>query len=66
MRKVYEERKIFCTKDGALGIGPAFLRPSDIVCVLQGGSAPYVFRSTPGGDYYYLVGECFNFYLHGT
>ncbi|KXX75150.1 Heterokaryon incompatibility protein 6, OR allele [Madurella mycetomatis] len=62
VRNVCQQRSIFQARDGSLGIGSTAIRPRDIICVLQGGSVPYVLRSAldriaPRG--YWLVGECY-------
>jgi len=72
VRNVCQQRSIFRSGDGTLGIGPMAVRSGDVICVLQGGSVPYVLRpvldnnNNSGSDakegYYWLVGEC---YLEG-
>lgn len=53
-------RKVFCTKQGALGLGPALLREGDLCCVLFAAQVPFILRSV--GKMYQLVGEA---YVHG-
>jgi hypothetical protein len=54
---------IFQAADGTLGIGPTAIISGDIICVLQGGSVPYVIRraASSGNDSgcYWFVGECY-------
>ena len=52
-------RRIFVTDSGFLGLGPKAMLPGDIVCVLLGGSVPFVLR--PMNGYYLLIGET---YIH--
>jgi hypothetical protein len=55
------ERAFIITDRGFMGLGPSYTQPGDIVCVLRGGSVPFVLRPLEG-DYYQFVGEC---YVHG-
>jgi hypothetical protein len=48
-------RKVFCTKQGTLGLGPALLREGDLCCVLFGSRVPFILRRMR--DNYQLVGE---------
>ncbi|KAF5013205.1 hypothetical protein FDECE_784 [Fusarium decemcellulare] len=57
-----DKRKFFITPTGYMGIGPPCMEPTDIVCVLFGGSTPYVVRPTSTEGEYLFVGEC---YVHG-
>lgn len=55
-------RRVFRCEDGKLGLGPAAMRPGDLVVVLFGGIVPYVLRPLDGegGDEqkWAFVGEC--------
>ncbi|POS79917.1 hypothetical protein DHEL01_v201694 [Diaporthe helianthi] len=55
-------RRVFRCEDGKLGLGPAAMRPGDVVVVLFGGIVPYVLRLLldGGGDEqkWAFVGEC--------
>jgi hypothetical protein len=53
-------RRIFVTRNGTIGLGPASLQKGDLVAVLFGGLTPFVLRQRD--DHYLLVGEC---YVHG-
>ncbi|KAH8769679.1 heterokaryon incompatibility protein-domain-containing protein [Hyaloscypha sp. PMI_1271] len=53
-------RKVFCTKQGTLGLGPALLREGDLCCILFGARVPFILRRVR--DNYQLVGES---YVHG-
>lgn len=52
-------KKLFCTRNGTLGIGPGVLQSGDICCILFGVSVPIILR--PVGLAYRLVGEA---YIH--
>jgi hypothetical protein len=55
-------RKFFVTEKRNMCLGPGATIPGDIVCVLFGGSKPYVLRPIPHTDHHLFVGEC---YVHG-
>jgi len=52
-------RRFFVTKQGYMGVGPAYIGKGDIVCVLFGGSTPYILRPTTNEGEYLLLGECY-------
>lgn len=57
-------RRVFRCEDGKLGLGPAAMRPGDVITVLFGGIVPYVLRPLYGtgdsgdGQKWAFVGEC--------
>lgn len=53
-------RKLFCTRDGYVGIGDVTLKKGDLVCIFLGGDVPFILRKSQGK--YRFVGEC---YVHG-
>jgi hypothetical protein len=55
-------RRQFVTDNGFLGLGPRNMQVGDIVCVLFGGSIPYILRSNDTSGVFKLVGES---YVHG-
>lgn len=58
-----ENRRIFLTSGGSLGIGSARIKPGDIVVVLQGAEVPFVIREDCSKcDAYNLISEA---YVHG-
>ncbi|KAF2843152.1 HET-domain-containing protein [Patellaria atrata CBS 101060] len=58
------QRRLFLTKGGLLGIGPASMLKGDHVCVILGAIVPYILRQVE--EQYLLVGECYSFNLmHG-
>jgi hypothetical protein len=50
-------RRLFRTRNDSIGLGPACMRPDDIVVVLYGGNTPYVLR--PRGDKYLFMGQAY-------
>jgi hypothetical protein len=63
--QVMPGRKLFRTHlKRSLGTGPQSLEPGDIVCVLAGGTVPYLIRPINGGreNKFSFVGEA---YVHG-
>lgn len=54
-------RRPFVTKKGHLGLGPAELRPGDIVAVILGSEVPLILRRVggAGGEDFVLVGEAY-------
>ena len=55
-----KQRRLFYSKKGYFGLGPAVMRPGDIVCVLFGAQVPFILRRKDSR--YQLVGES---YVHG-
>ena len=55
----FKERKPFLGKHGSVGIGPLSVREGDLVCVLHGGSFPFILRKTESMGVYHLVGEAY-------
>lgn len=56
-----DDRRLFYTQRGYIGIGPAALQIEDEIAVIYGGRVPYVVRERPCGRQF--VGEC---YVHGS
>jgi hypothetical protein len=56
-----QNRRIFRTSRGYLGLGPRSMREGDLVAVLHGGRVPFVLRvlGQPEAAYFALVGDCF-------
>ncbi|KAH7061663.1 heterokaryon incompatibility protein-domain-containing protein [Paraphoma chrysanthemicola] len=56
-----QNKRIFRTSRGYLGLGPRSMREGDLVAVLHGGRVPFVLRimGQPGAAYFVLVGDCF-------
>ncbi|KAH7064450.1 heterokaryon incompatibility protein-domain-containing protein [Paraphoma chrysanthemicola] len=49
--------RIFCfTKHNRIGLVPDDTKVGDLICLLQGGSVPYILR--PAGNKYIFIGEC--------
>jgi hypothetical protein len=51
-------RIFFNTQGGRIGQGPQSLKPDDIVCLIYGGTVPYILRSVDDGTFTF-VGHCF-------
>ncbi|KAK1460285.1 HET domain-containing protein [Colletotrichum melonis] len=56
-RTYSNNRKVFATRDGRVGIGPKMMQPGDEVVVLFGGRMPFIARQR--GDHRLLVGSCY-------
>jgi hypothetical protein len=54
-------RSFLITAKGYLGLGSRNRQPSDLICVLRGGTVPLTLRQR-GDGYHELVGEA---YVHG-
>jgi hypothetical protein len=55
------DSRLFTTSSGQLGLGPANMKPDDIIVVLFGGNTPFLLRPLANGQWN-LVGRC---YVHG-
>jgi len=58
--RALKRRRLFYSKKGYFGLGPAVMQPGDIVCVLFGAQVPFILRRKDSR--YQLVGES---YVHG-
>src|SRR6266536_3325264 len=58
--KTCDSRKFFLLQNGYFGLGPAIMKPGDVVGVVLGASVPFILRRY--GECYKVVGEC---YAHG-
>ena len=58
--RALKQRRLFYSKKGYFGVGPAVMQPGDIVCVLFGAQVPFILRRKDSR--YQLVGES---YVHG-
>lgn len=64
MYLVCHNRRVFFTKPGIYGLGPACARKGDIVVVLFGADTPFILR--PYGDEYLLMGQAYvDCIMHG-
>ncbi|KAJ3469897.1 hypothetical protein MRS44_003962 [Fusarium solani] len=55
-------RRLFLTEDGRLGLGPAAMREGDHLCILFGGSVPFIMRpegQSWRGQSWSLIGESY-------
>ena len=57
------DRRFFVSSQGYLGIGPSIMEPGDKLCVLFGGSTPYVIRPTSDPNEFLFLGECYTYGL---
>ena len=61
-------RRMFSTKNGRIGMGPADMEPNDVVILLSGGRTPFIVRpsdseSATSGKIYQIVGYA---YVHAV
>ncbi|OBT68485.1 hypothetical protein VE03_02789 [Pseudogymnoascus sp. 23342-1-I1] len=61
-------RRLFSTKNGRIGMGPADMEPNDLVTILSGGRTPFIVRpsdleSANKGGNYQIIGYA---YVHGV
>ena len=61
---IIEDKDMFLTSQGYLGLGQEGFRSGDIVCILLGGEVPYLLRQTVSSHtgIFNLLSEC---YIHG-
>ncbi len=57
LEHLFEERHLFETEMGYIGMGPQDLQDGDYVCVLAGGKVPFALRKV--NEFYRLVDGCF-------
>jgi hypothetical protein len=60
LKPVFENRRMFTTENGYIGLGPRDMRVGDHIALFSGGSMPLVMRTK--GTKLELVGDC---YVHG-
>jgi hypothetical protein len=60
LEPVHENRRMFKTEKGYIGLGPGDMRAGDHIALFTGGSMPLIMRSK--GTKLELVGDC---YFHG-
>jgi hypothetical protein len=58
-------RTMFVTTKGYLGLAPWNARKGDLICVLLGGSTPFLLRPVPSRHHFTLVGECYVYGIMG-
>ncbi|KAL8748196.1 MAG: hypothetical protein Q9190_000015 [Brigantiaea leucoxantha] len=61
---IIEDKDMFLTDEGYLGLGPQGLHKDDVVCIFSGGETPFLIRTAPAGKerIFEFVSEC---YIHG-
>ena len=61
-----QARVLFTTKMGLVGIGPPYIEPGDLICIIIGAQTPFLVRkiksATEQAPMYEVVGDC---YVHG-
>lgn len=57
LRIYANNRRVFITRDGRLGLGPAMMQPGDEIVVLFGGRLPFVARRQT--DHHVFIGQCY-------
>ena len=57
MMKGGHHRTVYITERGALGLGTDNVQIGDVVCILFGGTVPFVLR--PQAHYWHFVGDCY-------
>jgi hypothetical protein len=58
--QVCRSRKLFCTTDGQLGVGPSYVQPGDAVFALSSAAVPLLLRPRPQGTHRWaLLGEVY-------
>jgi hypothetical protein len=58
MRDYMRNRRLFMSMKGCVGLGPAYMQPGDIICILCGAAFPYVLRKQEDRRFV-LVGEAY-------
>jgi hypothetical protein len=63
-RPYLEQRMIFETQEGFLGLGPSWMQPGDRVVIFDGGATPFILHKhtkedADGSQLWKLVGDCF-------
>ncbi len=51
-------RRVYCTVDGRLGLGPDTVHKGDAIIIAHGSRTPLLLRPTGTGEYW-LVGQCY-------
>lgn len=59
---IIEDKEMFITKSGYLGLGHEGVQVEDVVCILSGGEVPFLLRPTYTDGAFQLHSEC---YVHG-
>jgi hypothetical protein len=57
-----QNRRMFKTRSGYVGIGPKAMKHGDKIALCKGGEVPFIIRPNGGGQEYHLIGDC---YIHG-
>lgn len=58
------KKRVFCSRDGLIGLGLQYIRENDFVCILHGSKIPCILRKQHGG--WKVIGQCFyERWMHG-
>lgn len=58
------KKRIFCSRDGLIGLGPQYISENDFVCILHGSKVPCILRKQYHG--WKVIGQCFyERWMHG-
>jgi hypothetical protein len=53
-----KEKRPFLSEYGYVGLGPSYMRPGDVIVVLNGANVPFIIRPADEGKYRFM-GECY-------
>ena len=51
------KKRVFCTNEGLIGLGPQLISDNDFVCILHGSKVPCILRKQGNG--WEVIGQCF-------
>ena len=51
------KKRVFCTNEGLIGLGPQLISDNDFVCILHGSKVPCILRKQ--GNDWKVIGQCF-------
>jgi hypothetical protein len=58
------KKRVFCSRDGLIGLGPQHISENDFVCILHGSKIPCILRKQDHG--WKVIGQCFyEKWMHG-
>ena len=58
------QKRVFCSRDGVIGLGPQHTSENDFICILHGSTVPCILRKYGRG--WKVIGQCFyEKWMHG-
>jgi hypothetical protein len=58
------KKRVFCSRDGLIGLGPQHISKNDFICILHGSNVPCILRKQYRG--WKVIGQCFyERWMHG-